>query len=203
MMAIVVDNRDERSGYRNRFVAFVCAAVVVGMIGVAYAAVPLYQIFCQVTGYGGTTQVGSGPANNILDDVATVRFDGNVMNGLKWNFRPAHGPVEIRIGETKVAYYKATNQGGTSSTGTAVFNVTPLWAGQYFVKIECFCFTEQTLAPGETVDMPVQFYVDPAIVDDEAYAGLDAITLSYTFFANDSEAPANVSSAAFETIETK
>ncbi|MBZ0217582.1 MAG: cytochrome c oxidase assembly protein [Fimbriimonadaceae bacterium] len=181
-MTITVDNRTPRRDSRNLAIAAACIGLVAGMVGLAYAAVPLYRIFCQVTGYGGTTQVGAAPSAQVLDEMTVIRFDSNVMNGLNWSFHPAHGPVEIRIGETGMAYYTATNRGDKAATGTAVFNVTPTWAGQYFVKIECFCFTEQTLAPGETMDMPVQFYVDPEIVKDDAFAGLSTITLSYTFY---------------------
>ncbi len=182
LMTMVFDNKRSNHTSRNSIIAVACAGMVVGMVGLAYAAVPLYRIFCQVTGYGGTTQVGVGPSANILDEITTIRFDGNVMKDLNWTFRPAQGPMDIKIGETNIARYTATNLGSEPSTGTSVFNVTPNWAGQYFVKIECFCFTEQRLAPGETVEMPVEFYVDPAIVEDDAFEGLSTITLSYTFF---------------------
>lgn len=184
-MAITVNDRKTRGTSHNLMVAIACFGLVAGMIGMAYASVPLYRLFCQVTGYGGTTQVGVAAPGHALDEVATIRFDSNVMAGLNWSFNPAHGPVEVRIGETGMAYYKATNLSDVATSGTAVFNVTPTWAGQYFVKLECFCFTEQTLAPGETVDMPVQFYVDPEIVNNEAFAALDTITLSYSFYRDE------------------
>jgi len=202
-MTMTADKTKAMTGSRNRIIALACVGLVLGMVGMAYAAVPLYRIFCQVTGYGGTTQVGSAPSGKALDAVTTVRFDGNVMNGLNWRFAPAHEPMEIRIGETEIAYYTATNLGADPSTGTAVFNVTPAWVGQYFVKIECFCFSEQTLAPGETVDMPVQFYVDPEIVNDEAFAGLSTITLSYSFFPDETPVPSSVSSGESHVVETQ
>lgn len=202
-MAMAFEADREKSGSRNRLIALACAGLVVAMIGVAYAAVPLYRIFCQVTGYGGTTQVGTAPSGNVLDAVTTIRFDGNVMHGLNWRFAPAQGPMQVRIGATELAYFTATNIGATSSTGTAAFNVTPAWAGQYFVKIECFCFTEQTLAAGETMEMPVQFYVDPAIVEDEAFEGLSTITLSYSFFPDELASRPAVSSGKTTIVGTE
>ena len=184
-MTITANDRNTRSDSHNLMVAIACVGLVAGMIGMAYAAVPLYRLFCQVTGYGGTTQVGVEAPSRVLKEVTTIRFDSNVMAGLNWSFSPAHGPVEIHIGATGMAYYKATNLDDIATSGTAVFNVTPTWTGQYFVKLECFCFTEQTLAPGETVDMPVQFYVDPEIVNNDAFAALDTITLSYSFYRDE------------------
>ncbi len=164
----------------------VAAAAALAMVGVAYAAVPLYQIFCQVTGFGGTTmRSAAAPAADrvraLNGRTIKVRFDGNVRD-LAWKFGPAAQQVEIRIGEQNMAFYRASNTGGTASTGAATFNVSPASAGKYFAKIQCFCFNEQTLAAGQTVEMPVVFYVDPAILDDPDARDIDEITLSYTFF---------------------
>lgn len=181
------------AGGRNRMIVSICAGVVVGMVGLAYASVPLYQLFCQVTGYGGTTQISTVQSEDILDETITIRFDANVANGLDWSFRPAQGPITVRIGETNTASYNAQSRRSVPTAGTAVFNVTPVWTGAYFYKIECFCFSEQELAAGESASMPVEFYVDPEIVKDPSFAGLSAITLSYTFFPEEIEAPARVS----------
>lgn len=185
---------------RNRLVAFACVGMVAGMVGLAYAAVPLYQLFCQVTGYGGTTQVAAGQSATTLDETVTIRFDANVANGLNWAFSPAQAPMTVRIGETRIAKYSAQNRGSRITVGTAVYNVTPQWAGGYFFKIDCFCFTEQQLAAGERVDMPVEFYVDPEIVDDPSFSGLSAITLSYTFFPEEIEEPARVSNTRLDRV---
>jgi len=174
-------------------IASICLGVVTGMVGLAYASVPLYQLFCQVTGYGGTTQVSTVQSENILEETVTIRFDANVAAGLGWSFRPAQGPMSVHIGEVNTANYRAENRQTMRTAGTAVFNVTPVWTGAYFYKIECFCFSEQELAAGESADMPVEFYVDPEIVNDPSYAGLSTITLSYTFFPDEIEAPARVS----------
>lgn len=165
----------------NGMIAAAAAAVVFGMIGMAYAAVPLYQLFCQVTGYGGTTQRADTYADRVLDRTIKIRFDANTA-GIPWVFRPAQREVEIRIGETKQISYTSRNSSDRAMTGTATFNVNPQLAGVYFNKIECFCFTETTLQPGETLDMPVVFFVDPDIVDDKDLKDITTITLSYTMF---------------------
>jgi cytochrome c oxidase assembly protein subunit 11 len=153
------------------------------MVGLAYASVPLYRIFCQVTGFGGTTQrVETMAATPVAGRTVKVRFDGNVRGGLPWQFAPAQGPMEIRIGEQNMAFYKASSNGTAPTTGSATFNVSPAAAGKYFAKIQCFCFNEQTLNAGQTVEMPVVFYVDPAILDDPDARDIDEITLSYSFF---------------------
>lgn len=167
---------------KNNRIAFGAAAFALGMVGVAYAAVPLYRVFCQVTGYGGTTQVSEKNSEVILSKTINVRFDGNMSPKLGWSFKPAQRQITLKIGETRLAVYKAHNPGKTRTTGTATFNVTPVAAGQYFNKIACFCFTKQTLEPGESVDMPVSFYIDPEIVNDKDLDGVSTITLSYTFF---------------------
>ncbi len=168
---------------QNNRLAVLLLLIAAGMVGAAYAAVPLYELFCQVTGYGGTTQVAAenAEAQPVLDREIKVRFDANT-NGIAWRFGPAHGPQTVRIGEQAIAFYEATNLSRKTVTGTAVFNVTPFKAGQYFTKIDCFCFTEQTLAAGQTVDMPVTYYIDPAIADDPNLNDVKEIVLSYTFF---------------------
>ncbi len=174
----------------NRRLGALVALMAVAMMGVAYAAVPLYRLFCQVTGFGGTTGVAvAAPGADRLSAVAgrtiKVRFDANIAPGLPWRFRQKQNEVTIPIGEKRLAYYAATNTSDRPITGRAVFNVSPDVAGQYFIKIDCFCFTEQTLKPGETVDMPVTWYVDPAIIDDPIASKIDEITLSYTFYPVD------------------
>lgn len=178
--------RKERS---NRTIAIVCAAFFAGMIGVAYASVPLYQLFCQVTGYGGTVQRVEQYSDRVLDRTMTVRFDANTGSGLPWDFRPVERQITVRIGETAQVMFKATNTGDRVSYGRATFNVTPQSAGAYFNKLECFCFTDTELKPGETVEMPVLFFVDPDIVDAEETKNITTLTLSYTFFAIDAPAP--------------
>jgi cytochrome c oxidase assembly protein subunit 11 len=169
-------------GARNRRVALVCAAVAFGMIGLAYASVPLYSLFCRVTGYGGTTQRAVKPASTILERKMTVRFDANVGDGLPWDFAPVSEPQTLKIGENGLAFYRVTNRSNRTIVGTATYNVTPEQAGSYFNKLACFCFTEQSLEPGETLDMPVSYFVDPEIMKNSDAARLDTITLSYTFY---------------------
>ena len=162
--------------------AAACAVFVAGMVGAAFAAVPLYRVFCEVTGYGGTTQRAESAPDSTLDRVVTIRFDANVGNGLGWSFRPAVRDVQVKLGEIGEAAYIAENRTRLPSSGTAVFNVTPSEAGVYFNKIACFCFSEQALAAGETTNMPVTFFVDPALADDPDLKTVDTITLSYTFY---------------------
>jgi cytochrome c oxidase assembly protein subunit 11 len=171
-----------RTGRRNGLTALVAASVVVGMVGVAYAAVPLYQLFCQVTGFGGTTQVADAAPSEIGSRVITVRFNADTARGLGWNFRPQQRSITLRVGEQALAFYEASNPSEHRIVGSATFNVTPDKAGAYFNKIECFCFTEQALEPGQRVDMPVSFFVDPDIVNDRNLDDVKTITLSYTFF---------------------
>jgi len=179
----------------NKRVALFCGGLALSMVGLAYASVPLYRIFCQVTGYGGTTQIAEGPSRTILDKKIDVEFDGNVNQGLSWNFKPVQHKITLKIGEEALAFYRAKNTSKRTITGTAVFNVTPPLAGKYFNKIECFCFTEQTLKPGESVDMPVTFFIDPEIVSNKDLEKLKVITLSYTFYEadKDDEKPTSVS----------
>ena len=156
--------------------------MAVCMLGMAYAAVPLYQMFCQVTGFGGTTQRAAAAPPTALDRRVTVRFDANTAGGLTWTFQPDIPTLDVRIGEETLAFYRAKNTSQQPLTGTATFNVAPEAAGRYFNKIECFCFTEQTLKPGEAVEMPVSFFVDPDIVNDSDARHISQITLSYTFY---------------------
>lgn len=175
---------------KNSRLGMTLAVVAVGMVGMAFASVPAYRLFCQITGYGGTPAIaGAGsvlPA--VLDRTMTVRFDASVNGSLPWTFAPVQGSMVVQVGEQGLAHYTATNTSEAPITGTATFNVTPLKAAQYFTKIDCFCFTEQTLKPGETADMPVTFYVDPAIADDPNVRDVKTITLSYTFFRKDQTA---------------
>src|SRR5579864_6469200 len=168
---------------RDAAVAAICGFVVVLMVGAAYAAVPFYNWFCRATGFNGTTQVATtGPSGAPLDRKIAIRFDSNVAGGLPWKFEPEQTEIEIRIGEVTTVFYTVTNQSARVTTGQAAYNVAPLTVGSYFEKINCFCFTEQTMAPGEKREMPVVFYVDPSIVKDSDNDGLNTITLSYTFY---------------------
>jgi cytochrome c oxidase assembly protein subunit 11 len=167
---------------KNRKVAFMSAIVVAAMVGLAYASVPLYRLFCQVTGFGGTTQRAEAAPEKTADRRMTILFDANTAGSLPWTFEPVQRSLRVKVGEENFAYYRATNRSSHAVTGSAVFNVTPDTAGAYFNKIECFCFTEQTLKAGESVEMPVSFFVDPAIVDDHGLDKLTTITLSYTFY---------------------
>ena len=175
--------KDQRDKTNNRLLAVV-AVVAMFMVGLAYASVPLYKLFCQVTGFGGTTQIATKAPEKALLTVEplAVRLDANVNPQLNWSFVPVEQEVSLKPGEEVTAIYRATNIGTTPSTGTATFNVTPQKAGPYFMKIECFCFTEQTLQPGESVDMPVRFFLDSEIVSDINTSDVDEIVLSYTFF---------------------
>jgi cytochrome c oxidase assembly protein subunit 11 len=157
-------------------------AIGLGMAGLAWASVPLYDMFCRVTGFAGTTQIASQGSDVVLDRTVTVRFDASTVRGMPWEFRPAQPAMQIRIGETGLAFYEAYNPTDRVVAGTASYNVAPFSAGGYFTKIDCFCFTEQVLQPGQRVTMPVTFYVDPEMVDDAETAGVTTITLSYTFY---------------------
>jgi cytochrome c oxidase assembly protein subunit 11 len=168
---------------RDAVVASICGFVVVLMVGASYAAVPFYNWFCRATGFNGTTQVAtSGPAGAPLARKIAVRFDANVAGGLPWKFEPEQTEIEVNIGQVVTVFYSVTNQSARTTTGQAAYNVAPLTVGAYFQKINCFCFTEQTMAPGEKRDMPVVFYVDPALVADHENDSLNSITLSYTFY---------------------
>jgi cytochrome c oxidase assembly protein subunit 11 len=175
---------------RDAMVASICGFVVVLMVGASYAAVPFYNWFCRATGFNGTTQVAtSAPAGAPLARKIAVRFDANVAGGLPWKFEPEQTEIEVNIGQVVTVFYSVTNQSARTTTGQAAYNVAPLTVGAYFQKINCFCFTEQTMAPGEKRDMPVVFYVDPALAADHENDSLNSITLSYTFYPVRDPAP--------------
>lgn len=167
---------------RNARTALLLLLPLLAMIGLTAASVPLYDLFCRVTGYGGTTQVAEARAGAPSERVMTIRFDASTAKGLDWRFQPQRRAVTLRLGEEALAFYTATNRSDQPVVGTATFNVTPAKAGRYFNKIECFCFTEQRLEPGQSIDMPVTFFVDPAIAEDRNTDEITTITLSYTFF---------------------
>jgi cytochrome c oxidase assembly protein subunit 11 len=171
-----------RASRRDLLVAAACGAFVAVMVGAAYAAVPLYDWFCRTTGFGGTTQVATAAPSQTLGRTVTVRFDANVAPGLPWRFVPEKNYVNVRIGEVLTVNYTVTNLAARDTVGQASYNVTPPTTGAYFQKINCFCFTEQTMRAGETREMPVVFYVDPALAKDAEQNGLNTITLSYTYF---------------------
>lgn len=173
---------DLGAGSNNRRTVAACLATLAVMFGITAASPTLYRIFCQVTGYGGTTQRADVAPHKVLDRVVTVRFDGNVAHGLAWKFEPVQPTMQVKIGENALAFFRATNVSDKPLTGQAAFNVAPQVMGLYFSKIQCFCFTEQTLQPGQSADMPVSFFVDPKMVDDKDTAHLGYITLSYVFY---------------------
>ena len=185
-MAKTMDLLDESTSQRNRATLATLAVVVFAMVGLAFASVPLYRLFCQVTGFGGTTQVAQAAPQTASASLppVSVRFDANVNPKLAWRFEPVSAPVNLVPGEEVTVLYRATNLADVPTSGTATFNVTPQKAGPYFMKIECFCFTEQTLGVGESVDMPVSFFLDPDIRVDENTKDVDEVVLSYTFFAD-------------------
>jgi cytochrome c oxidase assembly protein subunit 11 len=196
----------------KRRTGLLAALLAVAMIGLAYASVPLYRLFCQATGFGGTTgraEAAAVPGAEQLRALGgrtvKMRFDSNVAPGMTWAFAPVERETKIRIGEKRLAFFTATNLAAVPTTGRAVFNVSPDVAGAYFRKIECFCFTEQTLAGGETVQMPVTYFIDPAILDDPDAKKIDEITLSYTFVpaekAVDTPAAKPVSATATRNIQ--
>ena len=183
-----MSGRDKR---RNRATALLLVSVAAGMVGLAFASVPLYTLFCQVTGFGGTTQRAAAAPREIADAFVTVRFDATTAPDLGWEFRPLVGEVRLRPGEQREVFYRAVNHNAEATTGTATYNVTPTKSGIYFDKLQCFCFTEQTLAPGESRDMGVSFFVDPALLTDPNTRDVNTITLSYTMFRKHG-APPNV-----------
>ncbi len=172
---------------KNGRTALMMAAIVAAMLGLAFASVPLYRLFCEATGLGGTTRRAEAAPGAIAGNVA-VRFDANVSRGLPWKFEPVQRVVEVAPGARTQILYRAENLSDRTVTGTAVFNVSPDQAGKYFNKIACFCFTEQTLKPHQKVDMPVVFFIDPAMVDDADATQVREITLSYTFYPVESGA---------------
>jgi cytochrome c oxidase assembly protein subunit 11 len=178
------EEREKRIARGIRATGIACLGLAVAMVGAAYASVPLYNLFCRVTGYDGTPLVGTEAPSETLARRMTVRFDTNVAPGLGWSFTPELSQVEARLGETRTVFFKVRNEGDRPSTGVATYNVQPGQIGAYFVKLKCFCFDEQTLKPGETVDFPVVFYVDPAIAKDRTLDDMESVTLSYTYFAS-------------------
>ena len=167
---------------RHRAVAVWCAVLVTAMVGAAYAAVPLYRLFCEVTGFDGTPRVATKPSDRVLDKIMTIRFDANVAPGLPWTFAPEQTTTKVKIGENTLAFYRATNTSDQPVRGMATFNVFPEQVAPFFNKLQCFCFTEQLLQPGETVEMPVSFFVDPQIASDKDAHAVTHVTLSYTFY---------------------
>lgn len=167
---------------RHTTVAVICSVAALAMVGVSFAAVPLYRLYCQVTGYQGTTQRADRASDVVLDRVVKVHFDANVSADLPWKFEPLQTSLDVKVGENTLAFYRATNTSDKVTVGTAVFNVTPDAVGPHFNKVECFCFTEQRLEPGQSIDMPVSFFVDPAFVTDEETTLLPELTLSYSFY---------------------
>jgi len=178
-------SKDTDPKRRHSILALSLVGLVAGMVGLSFASVPLYRVFCQVTGYGGVPQRAEKAPGEVLDRTVTVRFDGNVDRSLPWTFAPVQQTMDVKIGETALAFFKASNNSSVPVSGRAIFNVSPELAGRYFTKIECFCFKQQTLAAGQTVDMPVTFFVDPKFVDDEDTKDISEITLSYTFYRSD------------------
>ena len=171
-----------RRSSRDGLVAFACGGFVAVMIAVSFAAVPLYSWFCRTTGFGGTTQVAKTAPDQVSGRVITVRFDSNVASGLPWSFEPERRTVDVRLGEVATVYYAVRNESARVTTGQAGYNVTPPTIGAYFEKINCFCFTQQTLQPGEKREMAVVFYVDPKLANDADQDAVNNITLSYTFY---------------------
>jgi len=183
---------------RDLLVAFLCGSFVAVMVGVSYAAVPLYSWFCRTTGFGGTTQVAKSLPTRESARTITVRFDSNVAAGLPWRFEPERNTIDVHLGQVVTVYYKVTNEAAGVTVGQAGYNVSPPAVGIFFEKINCFCFTEQTMQPGETRDMAVVFYVDPKLAKDSELDGVSTITLSYTFYPVREPEPPVTQSAAQE-----
>ncbi len=176
------DLKQKNTQRSNTMIAVICGGVFFGMVGLSFAAVPLYQLFCQVTGYGGTTQRVEEASNRVLDREIIVSFDANVAPGLDWDFKPKLKKVRVKLGQMTEIMYEAKSLAAQISKGTSTFNVTPFEVGGYFNKIDCFCFTEQPLEAGQSIDMPVVFFIDPDLDKDESLKNIKEITLSYTFF---------------------
>jgi cytochrome c oxidase assembly protein subunit 11 len=174
---------------RHRAIAVSLIVLVAGMVGASYAAVPLYRIFCQVTGYDGTPRRAEKPSNKVIDRTVKVRFDGNVAPGLPWRFGPVQNTMAVKLGENVVATYRATNLSDKRIVASATYNILPELSAPYFNKIECFCFTEQALEPGETADLSLSFFIDPEIVKDNDAKGVTNVTVSYTFYPVAEPAP--------------
>ena len=186
---------------RNAKVGMICAVGFVAMIGAAYASVPLYKAFCQITGFDGTVRKAEVAPDKVLDRKLTIRFDANVRD-LPWKFTAEQATQDIRIGETGLAFFKVTNNGDRPITGRAIYNVVPEAAGAYFQKLECFCFSDQTIAAGETIEFPVVYFVDPKFADDFETKGKGEVTLSYTFFPSVEAARSEKRADASATIQS-
>lgn len=182
MMTAPAPRDAKRRLRRDLLIAASCGAIVALMVGAAYASVPFYNWFCRTTGYGGTTQIAERAPDQVLGRMLTIRFDANVAPGLPWKFTPEQNEINLRIGEVATVHYQVINQTAREITALASYNVSPPQVGSYFTKINCFCFTQQTLKPGETREMTVVFYVDPALAKDHDQDDLNSITLSYTFY---------------------
>lgn len=180
---------------RNAALALACGLGFFAMVGAAYAAVPLYKAFCQLTGFDGTIRKAEAAPTTILDRKLTIRFDANVRD-LPWDFKPSQVTQEVKIGATGLAFYKVTNHGKTPITGRASYNVVPEAAGAYFQKLECFCFNDQTIQPGQSVEFPVVYFVDPQFATDFETKGKTEVTLSYTFFPVEESQQAKASEPA-------
>ena len=181
---------------RVRITASLATVTVAAMVGLSFAAVPLYKAFCEATGFAGTPRILAAAPTRHTDQTITVSFNADVGPGLPWTFAPAQGPMTVKLGETSLAYFRAKNNGAQPIIGQATFNITPFKGGQYFNKIACFCFSEQRLEPGEEALMPVTFYVDPAIATDPATRDVHNVTLSYTFFQSSDSPQASASGGA-------
>ena len=193
----------KKQGRNNGAVVMMCLSFVFGMGAMSYAAVPLYRIFCQVTGYNGTTQRVDQMSSVVLDRTMRVTFDANVAPGLQWDFKPVEREVNPKIGETIQVNFTAVNRSNETQRGQAVFNVTPGEAGVYFNKVQCFCFTETDLKPGEKLDMPVVFYIDPEIVKAVESKDIHTVTLSYTFYPKEGPKPVASNEGGAVKIEKK
>jgi len=167
---------------RHLLVAVACVALVVVMVGAAFASVPLYRLFCEATGFAGTPQRAEHGSEQSVDKTITVRFDANVTPGMPWRFEPVQATLDVKVGENALAFYRATNLSDHTVKGMATFNVTPEPAGGFFNKIQCFCFSEQTLEPRQSVEMPVSFFIDPGMLKDRDGRSISLIVLSYTFY---------------------
>ncbi|MGB9365122.1 MAG: cytochrome c oxidase assembly protein [Xanthobacteraceae bacterium] len=168
---------------RDLIVAAACGVFVAGMVGLAYASVPFYDWFCRVTGFGGRPQIATSAPQGIVGRTVSVRFDANVTGGLPWRFEPEQNSINVKLGEVVTVNFVATNLAARETLGQAAYNVAPATTGSYFQKINCFCFTEQRLGPGEKREMPVVFYIDPSLAKDAELDDLNTITLSYSFYA--------------------
>lgn len=186
---------------RNRRTSIALATIVVLMVGAAFAAVPLYEVFCQATGYGGTTQRADTGSSKVIEREIRILFNADKARDLPWQFDPAQREMRVKVGQNRLAFYKAKNNSNHAVRGVATYNVTPLTAGIYFSKIECFCFSEQVLEAGQEVDMPVSFFIDPEIADDPNMDHIRTITLSYTFYRQEQEDDEAAEGVSFETTD--